>query len=38
VAASDLHLEEVVEVPPASKEQGDPRIPYELLVVAKKFG
>ena len=38
VAASDLQLEEVVEVPPTSKEQGDPRIPYELLVVAKKFG
>lgn len=38
VAESDLRLEEVVDVPPTSKEQGDPRIPYELLVVARKIG
>ena len=35
---SELRLEEVVELPPPSKETGDPRIPYELLVVAKKLG
>src|SRR4051794_1637327 len=38
VVRSDLRLEEVAELPPTTKEQGDPRIPYELLVVAKKIG
>ena len=38
VAGSELRLDEVVEIPPSSKEQGDPRIPYLLLVVATKSG
>lgn len=33
---SELRLDEVAELPPASKDQGDPRIPYALLVVATK--
>jgi len=36
VAASELRLDEVAELPPETKEQGDPRIPYWLLVVATK--
>lgn len=36
VAGSELRLEEVAELAPASKEQGDPRIPYALLVRATK--
>jgi SAM-dependent methyltransferase len=36
VIRSELRMDEVAELPPPTKEYGDPRIPFELLVVATK--
>jgi SAM-dependent methyltransferase len=38
VARSDLTLEALDELPAATKERGDPRLPAELLVLAQKRG